>query len=241
MRGRLRGIRERGGKVVVVDPRRTRTADEADEHHFIRPGSDALLLAAMACTLVRGVARGRRGRSRSTCEGLDEVCELVRDYTPEEVAPATGIAAEDIRRMARELAAAERAAVYARIGTTTQEFGTHASWLVDVLNVLTGNLDREGGAMFTLAAAGPAQLERRARRGPRRAPGPLAEPRARARRGVRRAAGGLPGGGDRHARRGPGPGADHDGRATRWSPRRTAAGSSGGRGPRLHARAWTST
>ena len=153
MRGRLRGIRERGGKVVVVDPRRTRTAEEADEHHFIRPGSDALLLAAIACTLVEE-ALVDPGPLAEHCEGLAEVCELMRDYTPESVAPATGIAAPDIRRMARELAAAERAAVYARIGTTTQEFGTHASWLVDVVNVLTGNLDREGGAMFPLAAAG---------------------------------------------------------------------------------------
>ncbi|MET0762786.1 MAG: molybdopterin oxidoreductase family protein [Thermoleophilaceae bacterium] len=172
MRGRLRGIRERGGKVVVVDPRRTRTAEEADEHHFIRPGADALLLAAIACTLVEerldiaslperiaprpaepGASR-KSGELAAHVNGLDEVRALVRQFTPEAVAGACGIEAGEIRRMARELAAAERAAVYARIGTCTQEFGTLASWLVDVLNVLTGNLDREGGAMFTLAAAG---------------------------------------------------------------------------------------
>ena len=153
MRGRLRRIRERGGKVVVVDPRRTRTAEEADEHHFVRPGTDALLLAAMACTLVEeglvdlGPLRGR-------VNGLEEVLALVADFEPERVAPACGIEAHEIRRLARELASAPRAAVYARIGTCTQEFGTLASWLVDVLNVLTGNLDREGGAMFPLAAAG---------------------------------------------------------------------------------------
>jgi anaerobic selenocysteine-containing dehydrogenase len=153
MRGRLRRIRERGGKVVVVDPRRTRTAEEADEHHFVRPGTDALLLAAMACTLVQeglvdlGPLRGR-------VNGLEEVLALVEDFEPERVAPACSIEAAEIRRLARELASAPRAAVYARIGTCTQEFGTLASWLVDVLNVLTGNLDREGGAMFPLAAAG---------------------------------------------------------------------------------------
>jgi anaerobic selenocysteine-containing dehydrogenase len=153
MRGRLRRIRERGGKVVVVDPRRTRTAEEADEHHFVRPGTDALLLAAMACTLVEeglvdlGPLRGR-------VNGLGEALALVADFEPERVAPACGIEAHEIRRLARELASAPRAAVYARIGTCTQEFGTLASWLVDVLNVLTGNLDREGGAMFPLAAAG---------------------------------------------------------------------------------------
>ncbi len=153
MRGRLRAIRERGGKVVVVDPRRTRTAEEADEHHFIQPGTDALLLAAIACTIVEEGLESP-GPLAEHVNGLDEVRTLVRELTPEAVAPACGIEAGEIRRMARELAAAERAAVYARIGTCTQEFGTHASWLVDVLNVLTGNLDREGGAMFTRAAAG---------------------------------------------------------------------------------------
>ena len=153
MRGRLRAIRERGGKVVVVDPRRTRTAEEADEHHFIRPGTDAVLLAAMACTLVEeGLADP--GPLREHLNGLDEVMELVRGFPPERAAGACGIPAEEIRRMARELAAAPRAVVYGRVGTCTQEFGTLASWLVDVLNVLTGNLDREGGAMFAQAAAG---------------------------------------------------------------------------------------
>ena len=153
MRGRLRRIRERGGKVVVVDPRRTRTADEADEHHFIRPGTDALLLAAMACTLVEEEL-DTPGRLATLSNGLDHVREVVRGFPPEAVTEPCGIAAGEIRRMARELAAADRAAVYARIGTCTQEFGTLASWLVDVLNVLTGNLDREGGAMFARAAAG---------------------------------------------------------------------------------------
>jgi anaerobic selenocysteine-containing dehydrogenase len=153
MRGRLRGIRERGGKVVVVDPRRTRTAEESDEHHFIRPGTDALLLAALACTLVEEELCDP-GRLADHLNGLDEVRAVVRELPPERVAAACGIPAAEIRRMARELAAAPSAAVYARIGTCTQEFGTLASWLVDVLNVLTGNLDREGGAMFTQAAAG---------------------------------------------------------------------------------------
>jgi anaerobic selenocysteine-containing dehydrogenase len=153
MRGRLRRIRERGGRVVVVDPRRTRTAEEADEHHFIQPGTDALLLAAMACTIVEE-GLDAPGEAAEHFNGLDDVRALVRDFTPEAVAGACGIDAGEIRRMARELAAAERGCVYARIGTCTQEFGTHASWLVDVLNALTGNLDREGGAMFTRAAAG---------------------------------------------------------------------------------------
>ncbi|MEA2126848.1 MAG: hypothetical protein QOI80_3630, partial [Solirubrobacteraceae bacterium] len=149
-RGRLRGIRERGGKVVVVDPRRSRTAEHADEHHFIRPGMDALLLFALVQVLFEeGLAV-----DSELYAGVDEVRALAAPFTPEAVAGPTGIAAGEIRRMAHELAAAERAAVYGRIGTTLNRFGTLASWLVDVLNALTGNLDREGGAMFALAAAG---------------------------------------------------------------------------------------
>ncbi len=154
MRGRLRALRARGGKLVVIDPRRTRTAEEADEHHFIRPGTDALLLFALVEVLfAEGLAEPGE-RIGSLLAGLDQVRELAAPFTPEAVAPACGIAAADIRRLARELAAAPTAAVYGRVGTTTQEFGTLASWLVDVLNVLTGNLDREGGAMFPMAAAG---------------------------------------------------------------------------------------
>jgi anaerobic selenocysteine-containing dehydrogenase len=153
MRGRLRAIRERGGKVVVVDPRRTRTAEEADEHQFIVPGTDALLLMALVHVLFdEGLAD--TGALAEHVAGVDAVRELAAGFAPADVAGATGIAATDIERMARELAAAPTAAVYARIGTTTQRFGTTASWLVDVLNVLTGNLDRPGGAMFTKPAAG---------------------------------------------------------------------------------------
>jgi anaerobic selenocysteine-containing dehydrogenase len=153
LRGRLRRLRERGGRLVVVDPRRSRTAELADEHHFIRPARDAHLLAAIGHTvLTEGLADP--GRLAGLSSGLDTIAELLAPFSPEAVAPDCGIAAPEIRRMARELAAAPRAAVYARIGTTTQEFGTLASWLVDVLNVITGNLDRPGGAMFPLAAAG---------------------------------------------------------------------------------------
>ena len=154
-RGRLRGIRKRGGKIVVVDPRRTRTTEAADEHHAIRPGTDALLLFAMVNVLFAD-NKVSLGRLAEHVNGLDDVRELAKDFTPEAVAPITGLEAAQIRRMALELADAECATVYGRIGTTAQAFGTVASWLVDVLNVLTGNLDRAGGSMFTLAAAGQA-------------------------------------------------------------------------------------
>jgi anaerobic selenocysteine-containing dehydrogenase len=155
VKARLRAIRTRGGRVVVVDPRRSRTATEADEHLFIRPGTDALLLFALVHVLfAEGLVR--MGTLAEHVVGLDEVERLAHDFSPEAVAPACGIDAQAIRRLARELAAAPSAAVYGRVGTCQQEFGTVTSWLVDVLNVLTGNLDRPGGAMFTKAAAGAA-------------------------------------------------------------------------------------
>jgi anaerobic selenocysteine-containing dehydrogenase len=156
IRGRLRALRARGGKLVVIDPRRSRTALEADEHHFIRPGTDALLLFALVHVLFEEDLAAPGDRIGALTDGIDTLEELADPFTPEAVADVTGIEADEIRRMARELAAAARAAVYGRIGTTTQEFGTLTSWLVDVLNLLTGNLDREGGAMFPLGAAGHA-------------------------------------------------------------------------------------
>jgi anaerobic selenocysteine-containing dehydrogenase len=152
---RLRAIGRRGGRVVVIDPRRSRTAAEADEHHFIRPGTDALLLFALVHTLCEeGLIR--TGPLAAHITGLEEVRRLASHFSPDVVAPVCGIAADVIRGIARRLAAAESAAVYGRVGTCQQEFGTLASWLVDVLNVLTGNLDRAGGAMFPKAAAGAA-------------------------------------------------------------------------------------
>jgi anaerobic selenocysteine-containing dehydrogenase len=153
MRGRLRRLRERGGRLVVIDPRRTRTAEIADEHHFIRPGSDAHLLAAIANALL-GEGLAKPGRLLEHLNGYEQLPALLAPFTAEAVAPHCRIDADTIRRLARDLAAAPSAAVYGRIGTCTVEFGTLTSWLVDVVNILTGNLDREGGAMFTRAAAG---------------------------------------------------------------------------------------
>jgi len=158
VRGRLASIQARGGKIVVVDPRRTRTAQMADEHVFIRPGTDALLLFAIVHVLFdEGLTADGAAAdvgALAHCDGIDTVRALALDFPPEATAAATGVPADVVRGMARELAAAPTAAVYGRIGTTTQAFGTTASWLVDVVNALTGNLDRPGGAMFTAPAAG---------------------------------------------------------------------------------------
>jgi anaerobic selenocysteine-containing dehydrogenase len=145
--GRLDAIRARGGKVIVVDPRRTGTAERASEWLPLRPGTDAAFLLAIAHVLFAEDLVDLR-QLAGRVNGVDEVRALATDFAPEAVAETCALPADTIRRIARELAAAPRAAVYGRIGTCNQEFGTLASWAVDVLNVLTGNLDREGGAMF---------------------------------------------------------------------------------------------
>jgi anaerobic selenocysteine-containing dehydrogenase len=157
-RGRLRAIRDRGGRIVVVDPRRTRTAAEGDEHLAIRPGTDALLLMALL-HVVFDEGLTSLNAADGLVDGLDEVRALAADFAPEAVAAATGLEAEAIRRVARDFATAPSAVAYGRIGTTTQAFGTTASWLIDVLNVVTGNLDRPGGAMFPLPSAGLANTK----------------------------------------------------------------------------------
>ncbi|MFJ8861243.1 molybdopterin oxidoreductase family protein [Streptomyces sp. NPDC102451] len=149
--GKLKALRKRGGTLTVIDPRRTRTARLADRHAAIRPGTDALLLAALTQVLVEEKLADP-GVLAEHIEGYDELAEAVADFTPEAVAGACDLDAGTIREIARELAAAPAAAVYGRIGSCTVEHGTLASWLVDVLNILTGNLDRPGGALFPLSA-----------------------------------------------------------------------------------------
>ncbi|ODQ93191.1 molybdopterin-dependent oxidoreductase [Mycolicibacterium holsaticum] len=153
--GKLRALRKRGGRLVVIDPARTRTAELADRHLAPRPGTDAALLFAIVHTLFdEGLVA--LGALAGSVNGVEAVRALAADFAPETVATYCGVDAEDIRRLAREIAAAPSAAVYGRIGTSTVEFGTIGSWLVDVVNVLTGNLDRPGGAMFPLSAVAPA-------------------------------------------------------------------------------------
>jgi anaerobic selenocysteine-containing dehydrogenase len=150
--GRLKRVLERGGKLVVIDPRRTETAKIASEHHFIRPATDAAFLLALVHTLFAedlvdlGAAEGLVG-------GLDDVRRVAEEFTPESVADYCGVPAAEIRRIAREFAAAPSAACYGRLGTCVQQFGTLASWGCDLVNLLTGNLDRAGGVMFTTPAA----------------------------------------------------------------------------------------
>lgn len=151
--GRLEAIQARGGRLVVVDPRRTRTAEQADEHLFIRPGTDGLLLVAMLHVLFADDLIDL-GAVADHVQGVDEVRAAVAPFSPAAVAPLTGIDAATTTRLAHELAAAPSAVVYGRMGANTVAFGTLTSWATDALTLLTGNLDRPGGAMFPLAATG---------------------------------------------------------------------------------------
>ncbi len=151
--GRLKALRNRGGHLVVIDPARTRTAELADRHIALRPGTDAALLFAIVHVLFdENLVAADLGGVAPHVTGVEEVRELAARFSPETVAEHCGVVADDIRTLTREIARARSAAVYGRIGTCTVEFGTISSWLIDVINTLTGNLDRPGGVMFALSA-----------------------------------------------------------------------------------------
>ena len=164
VKARLADIRARGGTVWTIDPRRTETAKKADRHIFIRPGTDAFLLLGVLEHLLD--TRGPKlGSVAPFTDGSDALRDLVAEFTPDRVAPVTGVPADTIRELAEKFADAPRAAWYGRIGTCTQEFGGLASWLINAVNIVTGRLDEPGGVMFTTPAvdiAGVAdRLERR--------------------------------------------------------------------------------
>ncbi len=150
---RLRAIQQRGGRFVVIDPRRTETAAIADEHLFIRPGSDAFLLLAMIHTLFsEGLVK--LGHLADRVDSLAEVETLVRDFSAELAEARTGIAAADILELARQMVREEGAVCYGRMGTSVQEFGGICQWAIQLINILSGNLDREGGALVCSPAFG---------------------------------------------------------------------------------------
>jgi anaerobic selenocysteine-containing dehydrogenase len=151
---RLQEILNRGGKVILIDPRHNETARLVDRHLFIRPGTDVLLLLSLL-HVVFGEGLTRLDQLGAFTNGVETVRNLVTEFPPERVAPITGIDADQIGTLAREFAAADRAVCYGRIGVSTQEFGGACQWLINVLNIVTGNLDRAGGAMFTLPAFDP--------------------------------------------------------------------------------------
>ena len=163
---RLAAIRERGGRVVVIDPRRTETAALADAHHFVRPGGDALfLLALLHVIYAEGLTKP--GRLEAITDGLGELRRLVTRFAPERIAGAIGMDAAVIRTIARDFAGASRAVAYGRVGVSMQEFGGVATWLITALNLVCGRVDAEGGAMFTRAAVDLLHSDQKSSRTPR--------------------------------------------------------------------------
>ena len=154
--GRIQAIRARGGKVVVVDPRRTKTAEESDEWVSIRPGTDGLFMSALLHVMFAENIAKVEPRIATISNGLDDLRTVVAPFSPEAVTGITGVPADVITRIAREMCAAPTAAVYGRIGVNTVSFGTLNAWLVNVLNIVTGNFDKRGGAMITTPLAGSA-------------------------------------------------------------------------------------
>lgn len=146
---RLKAIQARGGKVVVVDPRRSETAAIADQHLFVRPGGDAALLFGLLNTLF---AENLTRASHLPVDGLDDVRRAIAGFTAEAMSRQCALPAEQIRQLARDFAAADRAVCYGRMGVSTQAFGTLCHWLVQLINLVTGNLDRPGGALCTTPA-----------------------------------------------------------------------------------------
>jgi anaerobic selenocysteine-containing dehydrogenase len=142
---RIRDLKARGGRMVVLDPRRTETAKVATEHHFVRPGSDAAVLLAILQVLFEEELT----TPPAYVDNLDRVRELVAGFTPERAEQASGVAADTIRLLARDFAAAGAAAAYGRMGVSTQGFGSVCQWAIQLLNLLTGNFDREGGVLLT--------------------------------------------------------------------------------------------
>jgi anaerobic selenocysteine-containing dehydrogenase len=148
---RLAAIRARGGKVIVVDPRRTETADKSSAHFFIRPNADVFLLLALIHVVYakNGV---KMGKNAVYTEGSLLLEKCVADFSPDAVSEITGISAAAIEHLADDFMAAKSAVCYGRVGVSTQSFGTLSQWLINALNVITGNCDSVGGAMFTAPA-----------------------------------------------------------------------------------------
>ena len=151
VRKRIKDLTARGGKLVVIDPRKTETAELASEHHFIRPGTDAAFLLGLIHVLFRDNLV-ELGKLAGVVDGIAEVREAVSALDPEWAAAATGIEEHDITRIAHDLSTAEAGICYGRMGVSTQAYGTLCQWAIQVINVITGNLDKPGGSLFTAPA-----------------------------------------------------------------------------------------
>ncbi len=153
MRQKIKDIKARDGKVVVIDPRRTETAELSSEHHFIRPATDVLLLLAMLNEIyLQGFAKteasNTSNRAAALAPEIERIATFAQDYSAESVAGITGISAAEIKRLVKEYCEAESAVMYGRMGVSVQAFGLLSQYLIMVMNIVTGRLDEVGGLMF---------------------------------------------------------------------------------------------
>ncbi|WP_027360209.1 molybdopterin-dependent oxidoreductase [Desulforegula conservatrix] len=158
MPGRIKKLKERGGKLVVIDPMKTRTAEAADIHHFIRPGTDVALLFAIVRILIKDFGLPRHSYD-DRLKNLDKLRDYSEIFTVELASKICGIPEEAIKNLAKDISETEKSTVYGRMGTSTVRYGTISSWLIEIINILTGNLDRQGGTMFPK----PAHIPEKAR------------------------------------------------------------------------------
>lgn len=149
---RLKAIQSKGGKVVVIDPKKSETADMSTEHYFIKPGTDALLMLAMINKLFSS-GKAKPGKLIDFAPTLPDIEQYVAEYTPTKVASLIGMSTEQIEGLVDDFCAAEKAVCYGRMGASVQAFGTLTQYLIMLFNMLTGNLDETGGMMFTQPAA----------------------------------------------------------------------------------------
>lgn len=171
MRQKIKDIKARDGKVVVIDPRRTETAELASEHHFIRPATDVLLLLAMLNEIyIQGYAdkaRAKDNKAIALTPAIERMADFAKDYSAESVASITGISASEIKRLVTEFCEADSSVCYGRMGVSVQEFGLLCQYLIMVINIVTGRLDEVGGLMFPNPAvdlvnnSGPGYLGKR--------------------------------------------------------------------------------
>ena len=150
---RLKAIQQRGGRFVVIDPRRSETAEIADQHVFIRPGTDAWLLMAMLHTLFAEDLVDT-GHLTDLLVGIDEVRSACESFTPELAEQRTGVTAKQIRQLARDMANIDGAVCYGRMGVSVQVYGTLCQWAIQMINLLTHSLDVRGGMMASSPAFG---------------------------------------------------------------------------------------
>ena len=148
---KIKSIQKRGGKVINIDPRFTETSKISSQHLYINPGKDALFLLSLLHVIFdQGIEE--KTHLSNHLKGLEEIKEIVKEYSPKKTALLIGIDSLEIQKIAKDFMNSKTAVCYGRMGVSTQEYGGICQWLINVLNIVTNNMDKVGGAMFTKPA-----------------------------------------------------------------------------------------